>query len=148
MSILASNFIFDNSKLTRFQPRVYVGMNVRIDIWIDSNKNLHWIFRIWKAFEGLDQVMKLVKKIENLEIWKNEGCHEFLIFQINIYKSFIFFKFSSSKVRIFLNFEIFRILSFFQIFKFRFKIWILSRLSPESNLFLIWTRQNPDLSLD
>ena len=41
MSILASNFIFDKLsnyfRLTRFQPRVYVGMDVRIDIWIDSN---------------------------------------------------------------------------------------------------------------
>ena len=67
-------------------------MDVRIDIWIDSNKNLHWIFRIWKAFEGLDKMMKLVKKIENLEIWKNKGCGEFLIFRIYIYKSSIFFQ--------------------------------------------------------
>ena len=38
------NFIFNDSKLTRFQPCVYVWMDIWIDIWIDSNQNLHWIF--------------------------------------------------------------------------------------------------------
>ena len=49
------NFIFDDSKLTRFQSCADVGMDIWIDIWIDSNKNFHWIFWIWKFFERLDK---------------------------------------------------------------------------------------------
>ena len=48
------------------------------------------------------------------------------------------------------NFQnlVFQIFNFPNLFNFKNETWILSRPSPDSNLVLIWSRQNPDNSLD
>ena len=73
--------------------------------------------------------------------WKILKIFNFSNFQIsdcNFFKFLIFWIFCIFKS----NFQ------FFQVYNFKTEFWILSRPSPDSDLVLIWSRQNPDLSLD
>ena len=99
----------------------------------------------------MDLKIQKIQKIKNLkklqsEIWKFEKLKIFEI--LHIFKFFPNFHF----FQIFRIFWIIRIFEFnfqfFQVYNFKTEILILSRSSPDSNLVSIWSRQNPDLSLD
>ena len=106
--------------------------------WKVNSKNR----KIWK------KKRKFGKKFENMKDCKNFQFFEFsnLRFKILNFSNFVIFSNFSNFV---IYFEFFEFsISIFNFFNFKTEIWILSRSSPDSNLVLIWSRQNPDLSLD
>ena len=92
--------------------------------------------RVWTKFKTKIENFRNenLKKKEKMKIWKNQNLKNW---KLRIFK-FLILRFIEIS---FFSFQ-------FQLFNFKNKIWILSKPSPNSNLVLIWSRQNPDLSLN